>query len=212
MSLGPPDTITPKDESDTQGKQRLSRSPHPYHHRSLDAVDRVYLNRLGRPDPLQLSKDRFPRPGLPNIQREPSSRFFRISNRTASPSDSGTEADDERPLLKALTAPPLRPRKGLKGAKGSPVDSLASPLPTPFSLEEDDKRGILGGHAVQERKGGKAPVKEHSKKLRCRQHHYGRVELLRRVLETVLLGFVGYLCLYNKGSDAIQGKEVRMFG
>ncbi|KAF2480972.1 hypothetical protein BDY17DRAFT_300504 [Neohortaea acidophila] len=51
-------------------------------------------------------------------------------------SDSGTEADDERPhLIKALPAPHLRPRKGLKTGERD-----ADVLLTPSQLDDDGRR------------------------------------------------------------------------
>ena len=208
MSQGLSPSTALKDEQSLQNSQRLERSPHPYSRQSSNIPERLHLNRQGRPDPLQLSEDRFPRPGARNIPQRSGSSIFRRRDNITSPSDSGTEADDERPLLKALTAPPLRPRKGLKGTKNLGADPFASPLLTPSTLEEEGHGTLLAGHAIQERRKGRPTDEVASSKAKARRKRYGRTEFLRRVLEAFLVGVVGYICLHDKGASAIRGKRV----
>src|SRR2546423_12714977 len=94
-------------DDDAHGDRSLSRSPHPYHRRSASL-----------------------------IAAEANARSIRtgdgpLTSTSPSSGDSGTEADDERGkgFLKGLPAPPLRARKGLRGA--TPVDRTPaiSPLP-----------------------------------------------------------------------------------
>ncbi|MCJ1325311.1 hypothetical protein MMC10_001974 [Thelotrema lepadinum] len=205
MSQGLSPSIALEDEQNPQHIQRLERSPHPYSRRSSNNPERLHLNRQGRPNPLQLFEDRFPRAAARNAPQRSESGIFRSKDSITSPSDSGTEADDERPLLKALTAPPLRPRKGLKGTKDLGTDPFASPLLTPSSKEEEEGRsGLLAGHAVQERKKGKLADEAAGSKDKVRQKRYGRVEFVRRVLETILIGAIGYTCLNNRDASAFR--------
>ena len=208
MSQGLSPSIASKDEQSLDCRQRLERSPHPYSHQSPDTPERLHLNRQGRPDPLQFSGDCFPRPTARDVPQRSDSSIFRRRDNITSPSDSGTEADDERPLLKALTAPPLRPRKGLKSTKNLGVDPFASPLLTPSTLEEEGHGTLLAGHAIQERRKGKPTDEVAGSKAKSRRKRYGRVEVLRRVLEAFLVGFVGYICLHDKDPSASRGKRV----
>lgn len=205
MSLGPSHSNPADDEGQQQHGRRFSRSPQPYYRRSFDEPEKLHLNRQVRPQPLQLVEDRFPQAPGRNPPKKTASHHVRGKDNPTSPSDSGTEADDERPLLKALTAPPLRPRKGLKSAKGFAADPFASPLLTPSAIEED-KSQLLLGHTIQERRREKPTLEEAARKVSVRRRRYGRVEFLRRALEIVLLGVIGYICLYRRGSYTLQGR------
>lgn len=107
---------------------------------------------------------------------------------STSSSDSGTEADDESGgLLKGLPAPPVKLRKGLKDASGTP-----SPLLTPSYLDDDSRRLALAWQ-TRRRKSLQSPVctDEETLQIRDKFTKRRRAELLRRVTETILLGFVG---------------------
>ena len=187
---------------------RFSRSPHPYYRQSLDVPDRIYSNRVLAPTPQSSSIDK----SSAQDHRPGTSPYFDFDGRkrrkeTTSPSDSGTEADDERPLLRALKAPPLRPRKGLKDHKGTDSDPLGSPNLTPSPFEEERNR-LLAGHAFQERRRGKPIPEADSAKAKEKQRRRGRAEYTRRALETVLLGVSGYLSCRGSLLDIGRGKNV----
>ena len=207
MSLGPSHTQALKDEHHREQDQRLRRSPHPYSRRSFDVPERLQLNRQSRPNPLELSADRFPRANRRNYVQKTTAGLVKSKENHTSPSDSGTEADDERPLLKALTAPPLRPRKGLKSAKGSTAEPFASPLPTPSTAEDEGKTLQWGQLAGKGQNLGQWTVKQRSGKENTRRKRYGRAEFLRRALEATLLAAVGYINLFENEGDVIRSNE-----
>ena len=187
---------------------RFSRSPHPYHRRSLNLPDRIHSNKWLAPITKSPSSNT---PVLPD-HGPGTSAYFDFDHRkrrksTTSPSDSGTEADDERPLLRALTAPQSRPRKGLKEPRGTDSDPLGTPLLTPSILEEDRSR-LLVGHAYQERQRSKPTLEADVVKAKEKRRRRGRAEYTRRIVETALLGVSGYLSFRASPLDIGQGTQV----
>ena len=191
--------------------QRLSRSPHPYHrqsdqnhHSSLIAQDRSVR---GRPNPApNTSQDLSPQ-CIPGYFDADSRKRRKIST---SSSDSGTEADDERPpLLKGLPAPKTRPRKGLRAVQGQENDSMSSPFLTPSQL--DERTGSFTAGSGLERRisitsQGKADVGiAHIRDKNARRR---RAELVRRLLEAFILATVGYISLKGSEGDMSTGKYI----
>jgi dolichol kinase len=114
------------------------------------------------------------------------------SYRESTPSDSGTEADDEH-FLKGLPAPKLKPHKGLRGDDGT-FSGSPSPLPSPAILEIDTPKslGYLRGSGV------KIPaLREAAARRKADNREKLKVEIIRRVSETALLGFVGGIICLN---------------
>lgn len=112
---------------------------------------------------------------------------------STSPSDSGTEADDERghSSLLGLPAPPVKPRKGLKGPRGSGTES---PLLTPSYLDSESRR--LDSKVLSKRWGNSQSqtcINEETIRLRQKFNQRRRAELIRRVSETVLMGAIGFI-------------------
>ncbi|MCJ1440332.1 MAG: hypothetical protein MMC23_000815 [Stictis urceolatum] len=163
-------------------KQRLSRSPHPYSRQSFDLPDRIYKTRTESLPQIRISNTL----DTSHVASKPSGTSgagsHKRSRLTTSPSDSGTEADDERPLLRAITAPPLRPRKGLRYAS----TPTASPLLTPSILDDEPTSYVL----VPEQKKPSADEASQTKKIERNQKRR-RYVVLRRFLETSLLGAMG---------------------
>ncbi|KAL8784700.1 MAG: hypothetical protein Q9213_003796 [Squamulea squamosa] len=137
--------------------------------------------------------------------------FFDSDNRkrrkdSASPSDSGSEADDERgPLLKSLPAPPARLRKGLKNesAVGTP-----SPLLTPSYLDDEKRREAF--EASFKRRASlqsHTSTDEETLTIRDKFRRRRRAELFRRITETILLFCVGCIACRRTLSLAIR-KEI----
>lgn len=150
--------------------RQFSRSPHPYH-RNRRFGSQTPSEQGDRLQPLSYSK----------------------ASRT--PSDSGTEADDESTgILRGLPAPPVRPRKGLR-AGGTGVGDSDAWLPTlqpwpSFVRSTRGSRGSSRGSSEDEANGRFA---EKSRATRKR-----RVEILRRLMETILLLSVGAVVLLQR--------------
>jgi dolichol kinase len=128
----PPDIGDIETASRTEGERSLrsgTRTPRPYHH---DAGD-IQQDRGDGFQRVTQSWDTFQRPRNRNRDRELNNRNGRTSR---AGSESGTEADDERPnFIKALPAPHLRPRKGLKTGEQN-EDALL----TPSQLDDEGRR------------------------------------------------------------------------
>ena len=185
-------------------RSRFARSPHPYHRQSFDLPDRIHSNQWLLPD-IQSSRDSLALQG----RQLHVPAYFDYDGRkrrksTTSPSDSGTEADDERPLLRALTAPPSRPRKGLKDHRGTDSDPQGSPLLTPSPLEDERDRS-LPTRAYRERRRSRSTTKADGTKAKEKQRRRGHAEYGRRILETALLGLSGYLSFQASGQNVGQG-------
>ena len=167
---------------------RLSRSPHPYHRRrghshKVRSGSRN-VTRSG-PDAVINSED----------DRATSYRNGHISNNlinSKSTSDSGTDADDESGLiLKTLPAPPIKSRKGFIGQDGH---GTASPLLTPSYLDDEDRRLALERQLRQSHSDLQSvSTDDETRKVREKFTRRRRAEFLRRISETLLLGFVGYV-------------------
>ena len=161
----------------------FNRSPHPYHRRSFNSFGRSPLARAGSR-------------AFEDAGKDGSGNFIR-SNTCSS--DSGTEADDEKPILRALTAPPLRFKNGLKG-NSSNDDSVS----TQNGLEEEEEESrfrLLDGHAVLERrKSGRSKISRKSK-----GHERPGLELTRRISECVIFGSICWISLHKLDSGAIRG-------
>ncbi|KAI4236193.1 MAG: hypothetical protein LQ349_002696 [Xanthoria aureola] len=111
---------------------------------------------------------------------------------STTPSDTGSEADDESgPLLKSLPAPPLRLRKGLKNdsAIGTP-----SPLLTPSYLD-DEKRKETFEASFKRRASLQSHTSTDDETLTIRDkfRKRRRAELIRRLTETLLLLSIGLI-------------------
>ena len=171
---------------------RLSRSPHPYHRRSSS----VRKNDLTIPS----HTPRRPIDGHTQAQLTaslPQENGFdgggcsdvdgqKRRGYSSSPSDSGTEADDESGVLRGLPAPAIRSRKGFRGS--THFDPL-NPLLTPSSFDEDSRKLVSDHHFrhdVLSLLGEEESSKVRAKFIRRRQ-----AELMRRLSETILLGSIG---------------------
>ncbi len=186
-----------KENSPPHQAQRLSRSPHPYHR---DQASVLQDNALARAPP----QDARLRPCLNYSSPKPrveeatyfDSDYRRRRKETSSPSESGTEADDEKGAsLLRLPPPPSRPRKGLKGSNGS---GTVSPLLTPSYLDREPPT-LAVKSKKKNRVGLYSPsyVDEETRKLREKFTRRRRAELIRRVTETILLGTVGLMACSN---------------
>ncbi len=184
--------IDAKEHTAPDHTQRFSRSPHPYH-RNRDTVlqdDGTNVPAAGRSGFTRILS-------TSQVERGAGATYFDADHRKrrknrSSPSESGTEADDEKGgSLLRLPAPPARLRKGLKGLNSS---GTASPLLTPSYLDEEPRR--LG---LESRKRRRQPLQsptytdEETVRLKEKFVRRRRAELIRRVSETILLGSVGFI-------------------
>ena len=166
---------------------RLSRSPHPYH------------RRRGNFDKVQSGSRTVTRSGLDadiNSEDDHATSYGNghVSNdliASKSTSDSGTDADDESGLiLKSLPAPPIKSRKGFIGQDGH---GTASPLLTPSYLDDEDRKLALERQLRCHSDLHNVSTDDETRKVREKFTRRRRAEFLRRISETLLLGFVGYV-------------------
>lgn len=172
-----------------------SRSPHPYHRSKADAPNTAQAN--GQSIPLEFSSNH-------TTVVYNGTAFFDADRRkrrklSTSPSDSGTEADDESSgLLRGLPAPPVRPRKGLKETRLGGIEHTPSPLLTPSYLDEDRQKGSLQCSQKRQESPRNLPgIDDEIRHFRLKLARRRRAEIFRRVVETALLGLLGIVVLTN---------------
>ena len=191
-------------------KQRLDRSPHPYHRHSLDIPDRYYTDGLRA----HLQSQRLNRPPLTPLVGsfyKHDSDYFDFDSRkrrrlTSSPSDSGTEADDERPsVMKGLPAATIRPRKGLKDLDESGIESFSSPLLTPSCLDEEPAKARSSRRTARQEKENQAGTDGEQRQIREKYTRRRRAELLRRVLEAFSLASITMISVHGPASHVRTG-------
>ncbi|KAF1836746.1 hypothetical protein BDW02DRAFT_587126 [Decorospora gaudefroyi] len=162
--------------------QLFRRSPHPYlrHHDEI---------RRQSPAPTHGAARRRP-------ADDASSDKDVMDRRTQSPSESGTEADDEGcSFVRALPAPPLRPHKGLRDSWSSGPEAWASPLLTPTQIDDEGKR-FAEAYANGDSKGKRTEdADDTARAAKQRYMQRRRNELLRRTTETALLACIGILAV-----------------
>ena len=178
--------------SEIESLELFRRSPHPYHRRQHDLRTTHTSSESSSYSPSHTS--------LHPPHNPPSDEDDRKRRKTSqSPSESGTEADDEGySFVKALPAPPLRPRKGLRDTRGLGLDGDATPLLTPSQVDEEGRK--LSGQYFQRRKegsrnGGASPTDDEAKAARQKYLKRRRNEVVRRTTETALLGVIGVLAV-----------------
>ncbi|MCJ1394768.1 hypothetical protein MMC18_007648 [Xylographa bjoerkii] len=188
-------------------RQRFSRSPHPYRRNSvLSSADSPNdRSRLGHENtPFHVR-------GLSNLQE---SEYFDADSRKrrkryTSPSESGTEADDERPsFLKGLPAPPSRPRKGLRGNQISGAVAVSSPFLTPSYLDEYQPTSLRGKPKRRVSTRDQAVANEEARQILEKYTKRRQAELARRVVEALLLAGVGYVTILGSESDLQTGMSI----
>ncbi|CAG8958283.1 hypothetical protein HYFRA_00000638 [Hymenoscyphus fraxineus] len=163
--------------------RRLSRSPHPYHRQRFElphASEKIGGYAPARKLPLA-SRQNTDDDDDDNQER---TRLSARRYHDPTPSDSGTEADDEH-FLKGLPAPRLKPHKGLRGSDGT-FSGSPSPLPSPAFQDGDIFRRL--GYA---RVNSLAEKSEDTRKVTDKFRRKRKVEIIRRISETAILGAVG---------------------
>ncbi|KAI9880291.1 MAG: hypothetical protein M1830_004410 [Pleopsidium flavum] len=195
----------PSVENDSSDQLRpFSRSPHPYHRRKFELVSSTERSSqaTGVGDERSFSS-----PTLTSFNDDAKAKhetYFGNGRRVwregyKSPSDSGTEADDEgNSFLKRLPAPPQRLRKGLKDARGLVIETTPSPLLTPSYLDTDQWRSSLEN--INERQGtaqSRQDADEETRKAREKFTRRRKAELIRRTSEVLVVGTIG--CIVWRG-------------
>jgi dolichol kinase len=185
-------------ESQTHDRQRLrvpSRSPHPYHRRKPEQPLRL------EPESHQERNEDFlptPTQARGAVQGEGIPRRRSAKQVILTPSESGTEADDEGyGFIKALPAPPLKPRKGLRDGRASGLDGDITPLLTPTKLDVDAQRYSFDRLTSKEADNEQSSTDEEIRAARAKFVKRRRAELHRRISEVSLLGLLGFLILWN---------------
>ena len=172
VSEAPDEGITPEE----QDRLRTgTRTPRPYHH-DREEIKHVQRSSFEGERPVVNGSDEDEQEGLPWLAG----------------SESGTEADDERPaFVKALPAPHLRPRKGLKTGESDEYTLL-----TPSQLDDEGGRLPLDyfGDEVQGKQEFRNEEKEEQQKqlLQRRLAEFARrcseVGLVVAIILAVLCG------------------------
>lgn len=192
----PPDSqLDAPDPVAVESLELFRRSPHPYlRHKS----------QIRRPSP-----DAIPT-SSPHSSTPLRSTDYTISDEdgrerrktpSQSPSESGTEADDEAySFVKALPAPPLRPHKGLRDARGSGQDEWASPLLTPTQIDDEGRKLSEYEENKTSRKRKKTSYTD-DEAVAVRQKYLKRRrnEVVRRVTETALLAGISIIAVQGCG-------------
>lgn len=168
--------------------RHLSRSPHPYHKQNSElpfASERFSLagpqNKIFQPA------------GCSGDEEQASQTTLLEGHRESGNSDSGTEADDEH-FLKGLPAPRLRPPKGMRGVDGL-SSGTSTPLLSPATVDEA-AYGRLGS-LIRRGMSPDAMNETGMRKAVETFRHNRRIEIVRRVAESSILGFVGVILCLN---------------
>ncbi|KAJ4337883.1 dolichol kinase [Ascochyta clinopodiicola] len=196
----PPDAqLDAPTASEVETLELFRRSPHPYLRHRAD-LSSAQLPSEDSSNNASASRTP-PRPSDRTLSDEEHRK--RRKRNSQSPSESGTEADDEGyQFVKALPAPPLRPRKGLRDRQGLGREEGLSPLLTPTQIEEEVCK--YSNEYFQEKKdasqGGVASLSDkEAKAARQKYIKRRRNEVIRRTTETALLAAIGLLAINGCG-------------
>ena len=211
QNIGTSSSTNAENESPDQLRQ-FSRSPHPYHRQQSEIHSHTehsrQLTEVGAEwsIPSAIGVPSSTNAALGDGQQVGgSSRRWQDSSK--SPSDSGTEADDEgNGFLKGLPAPPHRARKGLRDARGWVVAATPSPLLSPSPLEADQRALSLDNISERRSSAHARHSADEEEKARERSIQRRRAEIVRRSSEVLLLGIIGGIVYRGIGvSGAASG-------
>lgn len=201
-----PDAAAPT-YPEIQGLELFSRSPHPYHRHQGQPCSTT-------PGPSLPSTPQSASPLRSSSSSSSSSHTRSDDSRkrrkilSPSPSESGTEADDEGfRLSRALPAPPLRLHKGLRDPDGPGPEEWVSALVTPTQLDHHHEERKLPADLLCEKDGARSgahhgttpPAQEEARVAREKYAKRRRMELLRRTTETAELVAIGVLAVRGCG-------------
>jgi hypothetical protein len=173
------------------------RSPHPY----LRHKHEIRKSSPTRPPSADATQTR-PLPPTGAMADTDGRKRRKTSPRSQSPSESGTEADDEGyTFVKALPPAPLRLHKGLREPEGQERGGL-SPLLTPTQIDDEGRKysnGYFTDKKRNPRNGGPSITDEEARAAKQKYLQRRRNELLRRTTETALLAGIGALAVTGCG-------------
>ena len=183
--------------------REFTRSPHPYHRHGSQISQQSRLGRGSQRDPSgrPLVHQQGRHTGTEdNAATSESEASVKDDPRRVAPSttgsESGTEADDERPdFMKLLPPPSLRPRKGLKIGERSEEAFLSPSQLDDEGRDEEDyfrRRKSTTGESEEARKSRE---EEEQEKLYRRRLH----EFARRSSEVALVGVIVLIVLCGDG-------------
>jgi hypothetical protein len=183
--------------ADVEDLEQFRRSPHPY----LCHKDQIRKHSPDRKSALAPQLHTPLRSSNHTIHNEDGRKRRKTSSQ--SPSESGTEADDEGyTLVKALPAPPLRLHKGLRDQQISGTDGVTSPLLTPTQIDDEGRKiseGYFNGNRKSKPRGDACPTDDEARVAKQRYLQRRRNELVRRTTETALLAGIGVLAVQGCG-------------
>lgn len=132
------------------------------------------------------------------VKSEESSGYDARQTPTTLSSESGTEADDERPTqyLKALPPPSIRPAKGLRQLGDDGTEGSPTPLLTPSQLDSQSRR-LSEGYFDHKLSQTAAQQAEEDELLVARRlfEKRRRAEHIRRISEGALLAAIGLIII-----------------
>ncbi|THY68610.1 hypothetical protein D6C97_00173 [Aureobasidium pullulans] len=132
------------------------------------------------------------------VKSEESSGYDARQTPTTLSSESGTEADDERPTqyLKALPPPSIRPAKGLRQIGDDGTEGSPTPLLTPSQLDSQSRR-LSEGYFDHKLSQTAAQQAEEDELLVARRlfEKRRRAEHIRRISEGALLAAIGLIII-----------------
>ncbi|GIZ49700.1 hypothetical protein CKM354_001272700 [Cercospora kikuchii] len=176
---------------EAEGLRTGTRTPRPYHHDQLEEWQgRKYARyQSAAGDATEQDEDHSTESAEWQQQSEPASIMS---------SESGTEADDERPsFVRALPPSTLRPRKGLKTGEQD-EDALL----TPNQLDERERE--LSGYFQKQQLEGITAEKEREEHEKLQKRRYA--EFARRTSEVALMAVILVCVLCGQGVATIAWK------
>ncbi|WPH03605.1 Hypothetical protein R9X50_00648800 [Acrodontium crateriforme] len=172
---------------EAEALRSFNRTPRPYFRDGQEVHQNEY-------DTYSVTRrnDSASRPGYLQPAKQ-SAGHSRSGRSSAAASDSGTEADDERPsFVKALPPASVRLRKGLKSGEEN-EDSLLTPS------QLDDQEGRLSKEYFQRSRNAKV-FQDEAARLEQEKFHRLRVaEFVRRMSEVALMGVMLVCVLCGRG-------------
>ncbi|KAI5358789.1 putative polyprenol kinase family [Septoria linicola] len=177
-------TLSPQE---AKGLRTGTRTPRPYHHDQIDDWQgRKYARYQTEASNNGSGGEQSEQAGAERGQWQRQSKPVSVMS-----SESGTEADDERPpFVKALPSSTVRPRKGLKtGEKDE--DALL----TPSQLDERERE--LSGYFQKQQIDGSPAEKEREEHEKLMKRRYA--EFARRSSEVVLMAIILVVVLCGRG-------------
>lgn len=156
------------------------RTPHPYHRHSAQL-----------PHSSEHAPNNINAAASPHVAYLSPPARASFSHESTAGSESGTEADDEH-FLRGLPASKVKLHKGLRGSN-EPISGVSTPIPSPAFSEFDHVQNLTSKMAPSERLLGELALDV----LRRNRN------LVRRVAEAAIVGFLGYVTVTSTQASPI---------